>query len=1184
MAWLFAPLLAIGTALLGCPAPLPGPEIDDISPDFAFNGDLSTVTIIGRRFYPEVEVDAWSGGADVDKSFTAWLIGPDGVQNRYAFSGVSIVDDQHLAATLEPGLPKGRYTVEIESPAGERGLLERAFTVTDTEAAKLVIETDEYFYTVGDVATVRLKLLDIGDNIVPIDLEVAFTALPTVGAVSFPSHTLSSAGPTPDGDGIHGLLQDGEATVQLSVSLPSTVTLEVAPWNNPESEVNEGTLALSFQPGSDQRVELRLPLPPDPKPEFVAGEPFYVEAELVDQFGNPVPGPAQIDLQTTCSGFVLNNFEIDGPTLVAVTPERASDNSCPEDKLVSSSPPGESSPFTIIAGEVDHFYAVAGDLDTDPFNIRAGDLVTVNVEPQDAYGNRASWTGTMHLSDPDSSLVETTCAPWLAWWYCTGRATLARPEMAALVVGDDGTFGVSNLFDVIADDVPASLDVEVLGPAAAGVPHPAIVRPYDAYGNPMFASDLGPEAFVLSDDSGSLSCTFADYEPDGEARFDCLFTTAMPGWTLRVDIPAFALSAISDPFEVVNGSLSTIRFEGEAPVTAGQGLSLTLIGEDTYGNPYVVQDDPTIALWDDSGSLSPALATLGIDGSVTVSASFTRSGVSSVHAEQAGVPLGSSDPITVSAGPADSLAITPLLPWAFVSEPVGIRVETIDIYGNRADWSGSALLSSQTTSASDLSVPLVNGIGTGTFLWPEPSQSEILGGTAGAFSGMAPVIVASRCPTGSPTASVSFGGYGEAITCADPQGEAILTADFSASSGTDLSGYAITDGLAPPVTSEAPTVDLSLSGIGRHDLLALVIDEAGCGDEIAATAWIGPDDGSPTGPVLLTSQDSSIAVFDSIDIDVSGVSDCTRDPASGASLAVRATGGALDAPPTGSGLELLLDASGEGSLSLQTAGGLAWGGSTDPRSVEIYASTPSGSASGVLAVPLSGDNLRPIVLSQTPSGQSAGIVSEISLLFSEPLLPSTVIPSNFSVTGPTAVTVSGATLSGSTVTLSLSPPADGSLGGYTINATTALRDLAGNKLSGDYSGAQADYHGGFGDAGLATATLLCTFSPETLLFRPDGDPGSDIESDEIVFGLSGSEAPAWWVIEVRDEGGALAFFDREVPLAATDTVSWDGRDLQGLIVQDGIWQVSVSPDDGLGNRGVGCEALVVVDNARVTSL
>jgi hypothetical protein len=1162
----------VWVGLLGCRAPdLPAPEVEDVQPDYAFNGDNATVAIIGRKFYPQIEIDALKGGADVNRSFSVWLIGPDGAPNRYPFDTVGLIDDQHITATLEPGMPEGLYDVEVESPSGLRGRLDDGFVVTDTEADKLVIETERYGYEVDERARVTIKLLDFGGNVVPIDFEVAVVAVPEVGEVQYLDWTLMDGGLTPDGDGLRGFLQDGVAEVELGVTVPTDVVISADAWS-PESPVTDASLGLSFRPGSDQYVELTLPVPAEPRPSFVAGEPFTVRAQLVDEFGNPQPGSMDINLSTTCSGFI-QTVEINGPTDIQIVPQFATRPACPDDHVVSASPDGTTPPYSVLAGPIDHF-AVYALFET----VRAGDLFSLLVDPEDAFGNRTEWSGALTLADSVGGLIEPACTESDSLRICSARATLAAAEVTALVTGEDGTAGQSNPYAVLADDVPSTLELALTGPAAAGVPHPVWVRPYDGFGNLMNTADLGPDAFVLWDDSDDLACTFVSYELDGAARFDCTFTTALPDWVLSVDIPAHGLSASSTPFEVVNGPLAVVRFEGEAPVVAGQPLSLTLVGEDAYGNPYLVQSDPDVELWDDSGSFSLASATLGPDGTVSVQGSFLRAGATVLHASQGEVWLGSSEPIGVLAGPAAALQLTPLVPWAYVGEPTDVQVETIDTYGNRADFSGPATLSSATTAAPAVGLSLVNGVGIGTFTWPAPSFDEVLQGNAGAWEGEQPVVVASQCGISGPTAVVTFGGYPDAVACAGPDEATLITADLSSSVGSNLTGYALALLGEVTVSDTQPVLSLELQGLGRHELAALVVDSAGCGAEVPAVGWTGPDDGSPVGSIALSSPESDVEVIDTggMTVDITGVSDCTRDPVALAELFVRSTGGELvsaTVAPTGEGLSIQLDAAGDGSMTLVTNGGLAEGDE-----LEIHAVSSSGAASGVLSLPIDGDNVRPVVLSQTPSGRGAGSISQVTLRFSEPLRSNSVIPSNFSVTGPTATAVTSATLSGDTVTLSLSPAVNGNLGGYMVTATDDVRDLAGNRLSGDWSGAQADYQGGFGDAGVTPGPLVCTATPTGLSFRPDGDPGEEGEADELTVSVSSVAAPAWWVLEVHDELGALTFLDRLVPLAANDLVTWSGRDQRGLVVRNGVWRVVLTPDDGLGNRGTGCEVLVTVAN------
>jgi hypothetical protein len=189
-----------------------------------------------------------------------------------------------------------------------------------------------------------------------------------------------------------------------------------------------------------------------------------------------------------------------------------------------------------------------------------------------------------------------------------------------------------------------------------------------------------------------------------------------------------------------------------------------------------------------------------------------------------------------------------------------------------------------------------------------------------------------------------------------------------------------------------------------------------------------------------------------------------------------------------------------------------------------------------------------------------------------------VVPANFSLSGPGPSAVTGVSLAGTTVTLTIAPAADGAAGVWTVRATSNVRDLAGNKIAGDWGPLAADYLGAFGATG-AAGSLVCTaFDPPGLAFVPDGDPGYGVEADVVTIGVSSPTVPAWWVVEVRDAGDALVSMTRAVPAAADDEVVWAARDLRGLVVPNGTWRVTTWPDDGLGNRGTGCEATVSVAN------
>lgn len=1159
--------------LFGCSAPrLPDPVVDEVVPSFAWNGEDVPVTVVGENFFPQVVVDAGGGRPEVDRSYRAWLVGPGGATAREELVGVGIVDDRHLSATVPMGLPSGEYELRVEGPTGATGRLDAPFVVTDAQAAQLVLDSAEVVYQVPEVAPVTITLVDLDGNTVPVTFEIAVTATAPSGQdpVFLPG-TLVAAEPTPDGDGLRGFLDAGQATVFLSPGAPDLFTVTVAPWT--DASVVGDTFALEFEPGEDLVVALRLPASGGGVPEYVAGEPVPVEGQLVDQYGNPVDQRIRVTLLTTCSGW-LEQVLLDGPTTFDVVPTIASSAQCTEDRVeVFLGPAGQSDPFTVKAAPADHFdvFVVGGE-------VQAGDVVTVIVYPEDPFGNAALWEGALTLADSAGGLVEPSCEASPTIQLCFARLTRADPADVIEVTADGGIAGTSAPIVVVADDVPATLVATGPAVATAGTPFPVELRGYDAWGNPMDAALAGPEAFALSDDLGELACAFSSFLPDGAAAFDCTLFTARVGAVLTAEIPAYGLIVPTAPFEVQNGPIAVVTFDGEAPVTAGQVIALTLTATDAWGNPYVVQADPFVELADDTKTFSVDTAQLGSSGTAVVGGSFTAAGATVVHASQGGQPLGDSAPILVLPGTTTGLAITPLAPWAWEDVPTDVRVETVDAFGNRTDQGGSATLTSATTASVPVVVPLVNGVGTGSFTWVSPAFADRLDGAMTSFVGSADVVVATACGASGPVASMDFGGFAEAIACLDPASEAAtVIADLSGSvaGAAPVVGWAAAREDGPTVWDTQPLLELTLPGAGAHVLYGLAVDDVGCGAEVAASGWAGPDDDTPTGPVALTTAATELPVFGSITVDVAGVVDCSRDPASLQAVRVRTTAGTLSGPvPTGAGAELLLDVNGDGTMTLQTAGALEAG------TAEVHAWVPGGAAGGVLLLPVTGDNVRPIVVGQDPAGASSVATSEVTLSFSEPLLGTSVVPANFSVTGPGAVSVVSSAPAGNDVVLTLDVPADGALGVWTVVATGNVRDVAGNRLAGDWGPGAAPYAGGFGgSAALPEAASCVAFDPPGLAFRPDGDPGADAEADAIAVSVSSAQAPAWWVLEVTDDAGALVFQDWFVPVGAADTLSWGGRGFDGTVAPNGAWHLSVAPDDGLGNRGPGCAVTVTIDNA-----
>ena len=80
--------------------------------------------------------------------------------------------------------------------------------------------------------------------------------------------------------------------------------------------------------------------------------------------------------------------------------------------------------------------------------------------------------------------------------------------------------------------------------------------------------------------------------------------------------------------------------------------------------------------------------------------------------------------------------------------------------------------------------------------------------------------------------------------------------------------------------------------------------------------------------------------------------------------------------------------------------------------------------------------------------------------------------------------------------------------------------------------------------------------------------------------LSTAVAPAWWDVWIAPSGSTQPVrVERLVPLGPSDSFTWDGRDAAGRIVDNGAWDLVLTPVDGQGNGGAGCQVTAVVANA-----
>ncbi|NCG19442.1 MAG: hypothetical protein GWP91_10575, partial [Rhodobacterales bacterium] len=823
----------------------------------------------------------------------------------------------------------------------------------------------------------------------------------------------------------------------------------------------------------------------------------------------------------------------------------------------------------------------------------AGQLLTVQVVGEDAFDNPTEWSGELVPSVSNGGLISTGCLahPFNVGEYnCDTVATTAGIGLVLDVAGDDGTTGSFSPFVVGPADDVGDIELVVVGTPISGQSFEAQVSVYDSYGNIRHAGQWLDTDYLFDDELGQVSCIFSDVLPTGVGIWNCTLLTARTGAILHVELVSESVGDDADPFQVINGPLAQILVIPESTrtgdpnvVEAGEAFDLRLTALDAHGNPMVVLVDRVLDLTDSSGTLTPSTADLDATGQVVVNGVLTAAGTTFIDAGQFSETHGTSDAIEVLPSSGHAFKVTVVSPWVWVGLSEEIRVEAIDAFDNRVDWTGTATVRSDFTGAADLVVSVTNGVGVGSFVWTTPSLDETL--TASGGEGWVGTTVAfdvvEDCGAAGPVSSVSFAGFPEAIACVTPAtGLAPVSVSFAGSTqgNAPIARYVIAMNGGQRVSSASTSMVYDLPGVGVHELRGLVLDNAGCAVELSAAGYAGDADGEVVGPIEVTFGDVQIdALVGSTTLVLTNAVDCARDVAVGATVFVRTgLGEVLGATPTGAGLSLVLDAVGSASANL-AATTVDSGGDAD---VHIWVASGAGGA--VESLPIIGDSRRPVVWAQNPTGEHLDLVSEVVLTFSEPMRDVNLVPANFSVFGPsTPVILSVISEADDTVArIQLDAPIDGASGTWTVQGLVSLRDRAGNRLGGDWNVAASDYLGVLGDVGTFVDEVFCdSLDPIDGLFRPDGDPGVSGDQDQVLVNLSVALAPAWWEVSVRINTGTLVRRERVVPSGVLDSWAWDGTDQTGRVVDNGVWQIEVEPVDGLGNHGQGCVVNATVDNA-----
>jgi len=528
-------------------------------------------------------------------------------------------------------------------------------------------------------------------------------------------------------------------------------------------------------------------------------------------------------------------------------------------------------------------------------------------------------------------------------------------------------------------------------------------------------------------------------------------------------------------------------------------------------------------------------------------------------------------------GPDDpvSLSVLPTRPWAWVHAPSDVVIRALDRFGNVARLNDGVELRSSEGAFSGAGATMVDGLASVEVVphTASPLDTWVAEASDGLTGTATSIPVLEDCGSAGPIPALTLDGSVDAVRCLgeDP---VLVHASVSAA-GADRYGLWVPGPIA--TVSDSSRFDISFRDVGTYPVVALAA-EGTCGAEIAHTAYIGEDDGSPTGSIPLSLVSSFLRVDqDTTVISVGPVLDCAGDPAKNGEVFLRTDRGIISgAVASGEGLFVTLDSDGNAEATLDLTAAQTGGAG------RVVAWVENGAARGARPFTATGDLVRPRVVNQHPEGAVTGSFSAIFLSFTEPLNPANVGLHAFKITGPSAATIIDVYQPRpDQVELYLASPIASSAGRWTVQLRDSLTDLAGNRLDGAWSGESRDYEADFGSLS-SSAPVLLSCEPSTLSFRPDGDDGDGIEADDVTVTLTAVTAPDTWRIVVETADGHPIRHARFDASSAVETWDWDGRDDTERIADDGSYTIRTTPHNADGTAGASCSATVAIDNKRGT--
>lgn len=363
----------------------------------------------------------------------------------------------------------------------------------------------------------------------------------------------------------------------------------------------------------------------------------------------------------------------------------------------------------------------------------AGTPAAASVTATDAFGNRTpGYTGTVSLQSSDSGAV---VGPPYTFTAADGGirsfgVTLVTAGIQSVTAVDvsSGISGTQSGIEVSPG--PAhSLAVATWPTATVGIAAPVSVSARDAFGNTA-TGYAGTVRLATSDPGATVPGPYTFGPADAGTHLftpGVVFGTTGTQTVSASDTADPAVAGTSSALTVAPGAAATMAVYASTPsTTAGAPLPITVAVFDSSGN-LVTDYTGTVRLAStDPRAVMPPEYTFttgpgGDNGSHTFTLALATAGEELVSAADVSPPPGqpaaggTSDPITVTAGPAAQLTAGVSPSTAVAGGPVDVTVTALDGYGNVAvSFTGQVALSSSDPKAT-LPAPEPASGGVATF-------------------------------------------------------------------------------------------------------------------------------------------------------------------------------------------------------------------------------------------------------------------------------------------------------------------------------------------------------------------------------------------------------------------------------------------------------------------------------------